>query len=152
MQTTHPTVLVALIEQPESFKITSWVKQNVPLNSKLILMSIRETTDIDSPNTFTIGASHNWKDWGDAIPLKKAQDFLSNHQLDLENSGFKNIVSFALRGFSVCQEICARADDFNVDLLVIGKRNLSFIDRVVKTSISDYCLHNANCCVAVVKF
>ncbi|XWS43299.1 hypothetical protein CRYUN_Cryun16bG0091000 [Craigia yunnanensis] len=49
------------------------------------------------------------------------------------------------------EKICQATEQMHVDLLILGNRNLGKIKRAFLGSVSDYCMHHANCPVLIVK-
>ncbi|XP_073004480.1 universal stress protein A-like protein [Typha latifolia] len=47
--------------------------------------------------------------------------------------------------------ICEAVDKLNIDLLILGSNSRGALERFFVGSVSNYCLHNANCPVLVVK-
>jgi nucleotide-binding universal stress UspA family protein len=50
-----------------------------------------------------------------------------------------------------CEQIRRRADVDKVDLIILGRRNLSGVRRLLEGSTSDYVLHHTNCSVMIAR-
>lgn len=49
------------------------------------------------------------------------------------------------------KNICKMAQEWNADLVVIGRRGRSGVSELLLGSVSNYVVHNAHCCVLVVQ-
>jgi len=73
--------------------------------------------------------------------LAAARDYLSAHGLDAEY-----VEAVGHPG----DAIVAAAEEHNADLIVVGTRELGFVQRVLGTSVSDAVSHRAHCDVLIV--
>ena len=66
-----------------------------------------------------------------------------------KNAGFQTEFT-QLRG-SPGREICKLAQEWNTDLIVMGRRGHSILSELVLGSVSSYVIHRAHCSVHIVQ-
>ena|SRR3990167_1463195 len=84
------------------------------------------------------------------------QDHLRNvvrgYGKQLTEKGIKHVCLLGKGVDSAGKSVCEEAEFYQVDVIVVGRRKLSGLQRAVSSSTSSYVLHNAHCSVLVVKY
>ncbi|KAI4357800.1 hypothetical protein L6164_001725 [Bauhinia variegata] len=147
-------VLVAIDESEHSHYALQWALENLEhsiiRDSKLILFSVISIEDLGYTYASSFGAAppelilsiqENQKKVKLAI-LEKAKETCAQH----------GVVAETQTEFGNPKEaICEAVEKLNVQLLVLGSHSRGALQRAFLGSVSNYCVHHANCTVLVVK-
>ncbi|XP_017977902.1 PREDICTED: universal stress protein A-like protein isoform X2 [Theobroma cacao] len=139
-------VMVGIDESDESFHALRWTLDKLFDGMSTRTAPPEEANQEEAANLLTLlhvqKAFHNY-----GIPVGAgASAFYVPYSIE-ESIKVKSLI---LEG-DPKEKICQVIEQMQVDLLVVGSRKLGKIKRALLGSVSDYCAHNANCPVLIVK-
>ncbi|MGF1568632.1 MAG: universal stress protein [Nodosilinea sp.] len=96
-------------------------------------------------NTVAFEATlQQWQDLQQAT-----QDRLNAQVAEVQNAGLAAAATFVIG--PPAREICAAAEAWNADLIVIGRRGLKGLGQLLLGSVSSYVMHHSPCAVLIVQ-
>ncbi|XP_021283189.1 uncharacterized protein LOC110415791 [Herrania umbratica] len=163
-------VMVGIDESDESFHALQWTLDSLFDGISTRTAPPEEANQEEAGNLLTLlhvqqafhhfgipvgpGASVFYVPYSIEESVRKSQKQISEALLFRASQMCKdksiNVKSLILEG-DPKEKICQVIEQTQVDLLVVGSRNLGKIKRALLGSVSDYCAHNANCPVLIVK-
>ena len=83
------------------------------------------------------------------IERKRVQELLQQYQATAKDAGVKAVVQCDIADPG--SKICQKATDWNVDLILLGRRGRTGLSELMMGSISNYVMHHAPCSVMVIQ-
>jgi nucleotide-binding universal stress UspA family protein len=118
---------------------------------------VEEAHAVISPDTTYVPRSYPELLGGDAADPRSAaiitvlgEQIVARAKTRCAEQGVRNIQT-TVRAGDYAEEILQAADDFKVDMIVIGSRGLGLLKSTVLGSVSQKVLHHAQCSVVTVK-
>ncbi|EOY09647.1 hypothetical protein QUC31_010406 [Theobroma cacao] len=163
-------VMVGIDESDESFHALRWTLDKLFDGMSTRTAPPEEANQEEAANLLTLlhvqkafhnygipvgaGASAFYVPYSIEESVRKSQNQISKELLFHASQMCKDksikVKSLILEG-DPKEKICQVIEQMQVDLLVVGSRKLGKIKRALLGSVSDYCAHNANCPVLIVK-
>ncbi|KAL2546416.1 Adenine nucleotide alpha hydrolase-like superfamily protein [Forsythia ovata] len=146
-------VMVAIDESECSHYALEWTLQNLHdslLNSQVVIFTVQPIVDYGyiyassfgvTSSEFLTTIQENQKKSALAL-LDKAKDICREHGISAET---------IIEGGDPKEAICEAVEKLKIQLLVLGSHSRGAFKRAFLGSVSNYCVHNANCQVLVVK-
>lgn len=118
---------------------------------------VKEAHTVVAPGTAYVPRSYPELLGGDATDARTAriisvlgEEIVTRAKTDCAEKGAKNIKT-SVRSGDYAEEILKAAEDFRVDMIVIGSRGLGRLKGTVLGSVSQKVLNHADCIVVTVK-
>jgi nucleotide-binding universal stress UspA family protein len=144
-------ILVAVDDREESINALQWAVNNLFTSQDRVILIHAQRTPISAfatgspvfmvPVNVVMMLENDMKKSADKI-LAKATEICKAKNVNPET---------VARTGDAKEVICKVARKYNPDMLVVGGHGYGALKRVVLGSVSDYCVHNAQCPVVVVK-
>lgn len=152
-------ILVALDTSKNSKLVFEQALSLAKLTSaNLMLLNVLSPDESGIGETMMLSNMDYYPGWGDEAMKKYAQE-LENHKEEglqmlqefCSQANNENITTeFTQNVGSPGKLICKLAENWNGDLIIIGRRGLSGITEFLIGSVSNYVLHHANCSVYII--
>ncbi|XP_047314387.1 universal stress protein A-like protein [Impatiens glandulifera] len=146
-------VMVAIDVSESSHYALEWALQNlIDSNTQLIILTIQPLNEYSYLHASSFGST----------PVELIQTFQENQR--------KVAMSLLEKAKEICikhglvedvetitevgdpkEVICEAVEKHNIQMLIVGSHGRGPLKRVILGSVSNYCMHNANCSVLVVK-
>lgn len=127
-------------------------------SSLCIVHTVRRESDVQTGPFLGIGTIADIDTYGS---MKRVQQEHLQKELDHANAWLQDctqqakrqglMAEFDCRVGEPSQEICRAAEEWNADLVVIGRRGHQGLSEIVLGSVSNYVVHHAPCSVLVVQ-
>jgi nucleotide-binding universal stress UspA family protein len=127
-------------------------------SANLMLLNALSPDESGIGETMMLSTMDYYPGWGDETMKKYAQELENHKQEGLQmlqefcsQANHENITTeFTQNVGSPGKLICKLAENWNADLIVIGRRGLSGITELLIGSVSNYVLHHAKCSVHII--
>ncbi|CAH1416913.1 unnamed protein product [Lactuca virosa] len=144
-------VMVAIDDSEFSEYALTWVLKNLGStirDSQLVIYTTRTPVDIG----YLYASS-----WGTAELIKELKESEKKAALELLEKAKTTCTDYRIIAEGMTEvgdpkvAICNAVDKLNIQLLVVGSHGRGAVIRTLLGSVSNYCVHHANCPVLVVK-
>ncbi|CAG8617803.1 23986_t:CDS:2 [Dentiscutata erythropus] len=153
-QTPISRVVVIAIDQSEhSQNAFDWAIKNFLRKDSDLVVLVNARPIPTVPGQYTLGASY--MDFTEVIASLEEQHRVSSHNLlkdfaaKLKSHDF-SCKAIAMRG-DAREEIVRKVSELKASTLIVGSRGLGALKRMFLGSVSDYCSHQCDCTVIIVK-
>ncbi|KAI8820700.1 uncharacterized protein EV422DRAFT_59939 [Fimicolochytrium jonesii] len=149
---THQRIIAVALDQSEHSEYAfNWALENLinPQSDQVVLLNVREVVNVPASFGLIYMDIRDWIDRTEYEQMMVSHKLLKHFGARIVKAGAK-CRAIALRG-DPRDELLHKVKEVNADMLVIGSRGMGTLKRAFVGSVSDYCVHNSECPVVVVR-